>query len=249
MQPSKPVSLDSHCIQQSVRAKSVWSLWLSFASPHCQALWTCSRPRNAFYEHGTEHTDRSAQQMACCLHTSTCMPRHTHTTGTCTHMHVHTMYAHMHVQTSHAQTCLHVHRTNLCSSLSGSLLPVCIPACTRVHTHMHVQTTHKHVHRVNSWSSLTGSPKKAKPGKGLTILADTEAPVQSDSAGSPVDRDLMAPKRLGSVRFAADHLQPDSPSGSSITGIHGRSLCCTCVVPCLRQCNTIFHGLWPRCFL
>ncbi|DBA72665.1 TPA: hypothetical protein ACH3X2_010406 [Trebouxia sp. C0005] len=75
--------------------------------------------------------------------------------------------------------------------------------------------------RVNSWSSLTGSPKKSKPGKGLTILADTEAPVQSDSAASPVDRDLMATKRLGSVRFAADHLQPDSPSGSSITGQQG----------------------------
>ena len=84
---------------------------------------------------------------------------------------------------------------------------------------MHVQTTHNHVHRVNSWSSLTGSPKKAKPGKGLTILADTEAPVQPDSAGSPADRDLMATKRLGSVRFAADHLQPDSPSGSSLTGM------------------------------
>ncbi|DBA82715.1 TPA: hypothetical protein ACH3X1_006948 [Trebouxia sp. C0004] len=72
--------------------------------------------------------------------------------------------------------------------------------------------------RVNSWSSLMGSPKKAKPGKGLTILADTEAPVQSESAASPVDRDLMAPKRLGSVRFAADHLQPDSHSELSLTG-------------------------------
>ncbi|KAL0052681.1 hypothetical protein WJX82_005986 [Trebouxia sp. C0006] len=77
--------------------------------------------------------------------------------------------------------------------------------------------------RVNSWSSLTGSPKKAKPGKGLTILADTEAPVQPNSAGSPVDRDLMATKRLGSVRFAADHLQPDSPSGLSLTGQQQRS--------------------------
>ncbi len=133
-------------------------------------------------------------------------------------MHVQTMYAHMHVQTSHAQ-CLHVHGTNLCSSLSGSLLPVCIPACTCIHTHMHIQATHQHVHRVSSWSSLTGSPKKAKPGRGLTILADTEAPVQSDSAASPVDRDLTGPKRLGSVRFAADHLQPDSPSGSSLTGM------------------------------
>ena len=148
--------------------------------------------------------------MACCLHTSTCMHRHTHVTS---------MYTHMHVQTSHAQTSLHVHRANWCLSLSGSLLRVRIPACTCIHMHMHVQTAHEHVHRVNSWSSLMGSPKKAKPGKGLTILADTEAPVQSDSAGSPVERDLMAPKRLGSVRFAADHPQPDSPGGSSLTGM------------------------------
>lgn len=75
------------------------------------------------------------------------------------------------------------------------------------------------LHRVSSWSSLTGSPRKGKSAKGLTILADTEAPVQAGSAASPVERELSAPKRLGSVRFAADHLQPDSPSGSSLTGI------------------------------
>lgn len=86
------------------------------------------------------------------------------------------------------------------------------------------------LYRVNSWSSLTGSPKKSGSGKGLTILADTDAPVQPDSAaGSSADRDLAATKRLGSVRFAAPHLQPDSPSGSSITGASSASVCSRCV--------------------
>lgn len=101
-------------------------------------------------------------------------------------------------------------------------LDVCIPVC---------------VHRVNSWSSLTGSPKKSGSGKGLTILADTDAPVQPDSAaGSSADRDLAATKRLGSVRFAAPHLQPDSPSGSSITGRGLASICPRCVTVIL-QCS------------
>ncbi len=165
-------------------------------------------------------------------------------------MHVQTTYAHMHVQTTHTQTCLHVARANMWSSLLGPLLAVCIPACICIHTHMHIQTTHEHGHRVNSWSSLTGSPKKAKPGKGLTILADTEAPIQSDSAASPVERDLMAPKRLGSVRFAADHLQPDSPSGSSITGVWQVSVLYmrgTYFSSC--QLNTLLRDFGTRSFL
>ena len=75
--------------------------------------------------------------------------------------------------------------------------------------------------RVSSWSSQTGSPRKAKPAKGLTILADTEAPVQTNSAVS-ADRNLAASKRMGSVRFA-EHLQPDSPTGSFTGAVHIRA--------------------------
>jgi len=119
------------------------ALWLSFASPHCQALWTCSRLRKACYQHDTEHTDRSAQQTAACLHTSTWhtyMPIHTHTTGT---------YAHMHVHITHAQTCLHVHRANLCSSLrlEGS--------AARLHTCMYL-LTYKHACTDNTQSCSQG---------------------------------------------------------------------------------------------
>ena len=143
MQPSKPASWDSHCIQQSVRAKSVWSPLAILASPHCQALWTCSRPRKACYQHDTEHTDRSAQQTAVCLHTSTWhtyMHIHTHTTGT---------YAHMHVHITHAQTCLHVHRANLCSSLrlEGS--------AARLHTCMYL-LTYEHACTDNTQSCSQG---------------------------------------------------------------------------------------------
>lgn len=63
---------------------------------------------------------------------------------------------------------------------------------------------------------MNGSPRKTKPSKALTIQADTEAPVQPDGM-LDVDRDMSAPRRLGSVRFA-QHLQPDSPTTSSVIG-------------------------------
>ena len=67
---------------------------------------------------------------------------------------------------------------------------------------------------------MNGSPRKSKASKALTIQADTEAP--ADGVLDP-ERDMAGPKRLGSVRFA-QHLQPDSPTPSSVIG----GLACEC---------------------
>lgn len=65
---------------------------------------------------------------------------------------------------------------------------------------------------------MNGSPRKSKVGKALSIQANTDAPLQTDSAAVlDTDRDMAPPRRLGSVRFA-QHLLPDAPSTPSVTG-------------------------------
>ena len=72
--------------------------------------------------------------------------------------------------------------------------------------------------RVSSWSSMSGSPRKTKAGKALTIQANTDGPLQTNSTSVlDTDRDMAPPRRLGSVRFA-QHLSPDAPSTPSVTG-------------------------------
>ena len=63
---------------------------------------------------------------------------------------------------------------------------------------------------------MSGSSRKTKVNKALTIQADTETPVQSDCTFG-VDREESAPRRLSSICFA-QHLQPDSPTISPVIG-------------------------------